>query len=1366
MRLAERRWSSCLAALVLTVSLLLSACPAGRAASIETTEALPASKEEIRIRTAEEFLAFAQSCSFDAWSRDKTVYLEHDIALDGTAFQPIATFGGVFDGQGHTISGLTLDGSFAPIGLFRVLQEQGTIQNLHLSATVAPTGDGENTGGLVGENHGKILHCSVTGSISGKVNTGGIAGINMQTGSIQSCTSGGQITGSSRTGGIVGCNNGRISECTNAAYVNNESSDAVLDPSDIDLDFSLDMQNLTSPEALTSVCDSGGIAGYSSGQILSSKNTGVVGYPHFGYNAGGIAGRSCGYIFRCENSGYICGRKDVGGVAGQLEPEVEMILSEDYLTTLSGQFENLSVLVDRAGSHASGAGASVQSHLGDLQGYLGAAQSAVISLRPDSIDDVLDGPNREALDALRQAVGGMEGCARDIGSTVGSSAATLGNDAGSITDQISAIADTLSLASEELKKEPVTDTSLEQLEDIRQGKALLCRNSGSVYGDVNTGGIAGCMSVEAGLDPEDDLSIEVPTSQRKRYQLKTIIQSCTNTGKVTGKHSYVGSICGRMDLGLITNSEGYGQIESESGNYVGGIAGQTCATVQSCFSKCILSGGDYVGGIVGNGLEEAANGSFSRVADCYSMVEIDRYAQYAGAVSGGDAGSFAGNFFVSGTLAGIDHTSYEGMAQPLSYTEFMALEAPASAGDQVSPGFSLPNAFKTLSVRFVADDTVIQTQTVPYGGAIPAEDYPEIPPKDGCSARWDQEELDDLQFDTVVTVQYTQYVTALPSFEKRENGRSVFFVSGRFAPGDAITVTAQPASPATFPQIPNDTWEGIVRCFTGTVLYREVLEQWHIEIPDDGTERHIIRYLPCRETSDHLAIFVKQAEGWVPVDGEAVGSYLSFPCNGTSVEIAVISYRHIWWVWLLTIVVLAAFPGLLRLAVGKFRKPKKPATVIGDEECVHCMTQNPPKKRRWIFLCLPAVLLLMAGVGIWAFLQSDVKTGLDAWQLVSQLRSREQFAAALSVTAGAGDSESNFQVHIEKTTDDGSCIAVIGQEPLELYCSGGVVYLENGKAFQIRSDHTDLTEYAAGIFRSAKITETDGIYTVTVPGSDAMAMLSTLISSQADKISAVHTLTLSLAAQNGLLSGVTCSSEGTLTEEETPYKLEATLTVLPPDPELAIPDAVRAAISDDTDAPIPLSDQLIALGKGWMDLNSRSLIAADITLSADCGPLVICEDVTIHRQRDKDTTIGCLQKDDYAIYFTDQKLCTGSGTSLSLEQQPLVESAKLLDIACELCMNADCSFQDDCYTVALGEKEMESVVQIIAPEAADLPIHLTNGVLNVYMSNGAISRITISCSGSMEILVAEVEVSVSANIQIREPDEAFSIPQRVYSALG
>ena len=330
----------------------------------ETTEATAPKAEEtemeiISISTEDDLIALAASCTLDAWSWEKHVVLEADLDLTGLTFSPIATFGGTFDGQGHTIRGLAITDALSPAGLICTLQPTGRVENLHIEGSVAPAGGPVSTGGLVGENYGTIENCSFTGTVSGGWATGGLVGENKASGVLRGCRTGGTVDGENRTGGLVGCNLGVIEDCENAAYVNIESVDPGIDLSDLDLTFSLDLTKLSELSTANIATDTGGVAGYNAGTISAARNTATIGYPHIGYNTGGIVGRTCGQLVDCVNTGAVNGRKDVGGVAGQVEPYIEMQLDDKTTKKLQTQLNELSDLVDKAASDAEGSAGGV-----------------------------------------------------------------------------------------------------------------------------------------------------------------------------------------------------------------------------------------------------------------------------------------------------------------------------------------------------------------------------------------------------------------------------------------------------------------------------------------------------------------------------------------------------------------------------------------------------------------------------------------------------------------------------------------------------------------------------------------------------------------------------------------------------------------------------------------------------------------------------------------------------------------------------------------------------------------------------------------------------------------------------------------------
>jgi len=100
-------------------------------------------EKEFFINTKEELCDFANLSDFYTFE-NQTIKLGGDIVInEGNAIEwsektpeirwkPISNFKGVFDGQGHTISGIYVRGFNAPIGLFSETDKSCTIQNLKL----------------------------------------------------------------------------------------------------------------------------------------------------------------------------------------------------------------------------------------------------------------------------------------------------------------------------------------------------------------------------------------------------------------------------------------------------------------------------------------------------------------------------------------------------------------------------------------------------------------------------------------------------------------------------------------------------------------------------------------------------------------------------------------------------------------------------------------------------------------------------------------------------------------------------------------------------------------------------------------------------------------------------------------------------------------------------------------------------------------------------------------------------------------------------------------------------------------------------------------------------------------------------------
>lgn len=341
--------------------------------------------DAIHISTTEDLLAFAQNCSVDTWSKDKIFLLDNDLRLDDIDFAPIPSFGGVFVGQGHTISGLSLSGGSNHMGLFRYIQEDGAIYQLSVSGSVTAESSHSGLSLLAGVNRGVIGNCHVSGSLNGGERSGGIAGINESTGVIMNCSASGNVCGKHLIGGIAGENLGSISGSQNHCDVNIVAGDNNIDLSSIDFDAAL--TDILTTENAASVTDIGGITGSNSGIIRACVNDGSVGYPHVGYNIGGIAGSQSGYIEGCINYGALNGRKDIGGIAGQMEPSSKLQFDEDTLKKLNEEFHKLNDLLTKLDRDTSDSSSSLTGQIDQLLNSVEGAQNAVDNILTNASDD-------------------------------------------------------------------------------------------------------------------------------------------------------------------------------------------------------------------------------------------------------------------------------------------------------------------------------------------------------------------------------------------------------------------------------------------------------------------------------------------------------------------------------------------------------------------------------------------------------------------------------------------------------------------------------------------------------------------------------------------------------------------------------------------------------------------------------------------------------------------------------------------------------------------------------------------------------------------------------------------------------------------
>jgi hypothetical protein len=285
-------------------------------------------------------------------SAEYTVYyfkLNNDITLVSSNFTPIAghfstaiEFNGIFDGNYHTISGLTITGSSSAVGLFSETNH-GVIKNLGL-INVNVSGH-FYVGGLVGvtSNTGTntILNCYVTGNVTGDNYVGGMIGYNEASGTntLTNCYTTGNVTGDTYVGGLVGNSpGGTYSNCFSSANVTGNQDVGGLVGYERDL-------NLSYCYATGSVNANGTVGGNIGGMV----GTGAI-----GSNGPGIQ--------HCYATGNVNGNGTGGGNVGGLFGKV---------TGMNSVVTNNISSCYATGSVTGGTSASLWCCTGGLIGYSG-----------------------------------------------------------------------------------------------------------------------------------------------------------------------------------------------------------------------------------------------------------------------------------------------------------------------------------------------------------------------------------------------------------------------------------------------------------------------------------------------------------------------------------------------------------------------------------------------------------------------------------------------------------------------------------------------------------------------------------------------------------------------------------------------------------------------------------------------------------------------------------------------------------------------------------------------------------------------------------------------------------------------------------
>ncbi len=583
------------------------------------------------IYTAEQ-LNLIGMCRYE-WDADFKLMADIDLsAVDGKdgrpAFNVIGMeyypFTGVFDGNGHKISRLTVAGN-EYVGLFGMLGFDAEVRDLavvdanviglsepwfdtfewpafyvgalvgyndggnviHCYSTGVVGGYSYDVGGLIGANTGTVIRCFSTATVSGDSSVGGLIGYNRdENGVVDRCYSTGAVTGDYAVGGVVGANSGTVDHCYSTGTI--DGSEYV-----------------------------GGLVGENNRGITNSYSAGTVHgtVSDVGGLVGGDVGRVLYGVWNMETSGLS------GSAGGVGLTTAEMM--DPYMLGLNGFGNDPNWILDTSKDYP---------HLA----WEGTTGQVVSEPDVDWLEGKGTAEDPYRIDTAAQLVSlGRAGALCDRHFVLGADIdldPNLPNGQAFPQAVIPAFAGVLDGAGHSVSHLTVTGgTKLGLFGRLERGAKV--KNLGVTDAAISG---SGRYSVYAGA--------------LAGYADHAAVTDCHSTGTITGggRFSAIGGLLGYNEAGTVTHCYSNAVVSStDQYSPAGGLIGENRGNVSRCHSTGAVSGNESVGGLVGS---NTRGGTLSR---CYCIAVVAGESRVGGLV--GSNSSLVAQCYSTGTASGAEN---------------------------------------------------------------------------------------------------------------------------------------------------------------------------------------------------------------------------------------------------------------------------------------------------------------------------------------------------------------------------------------------------------------------------------------------------------------------------------------------------------------------------------------------------------------------------------------------------------------------------------------------------------------------------------------------------------------------------------------
>ena len=380
------------------------------------------------------------------------------------------------------------------------------------------------------------------------------------------------------------------------------------------------------------------------------------------------------------------------------------------------------------------------------------------------------------------------------------------------------------------------------------------------------------------------------------------------------------------------------------------------------------------------------------------------------------------------------------------------------------------------------------------------------------------------------------------------------------------------------------------------------------------------------------------------------------------------------------------------------------------------------KKRTSRWLIAACVLAILCALLLVLGLKFNLLDALHLGNLLQESLEKPEVSADLSLSLHYEEQSVELSTALFRETDETGNLYGLSSDALQLYFADGRVIFDNGRAYTLDDVLPAIPVTGKGLLKLLPMAEIktvrqeqDTLYQLTVSGE--------LLHRQIESLPENGSLYVEFTEQNDLLTRVDLHY---LAEDR---ELSALVT-LRPDRSHTIPDTVEQARTAEN---LPSVREFEPLAKALYALAGEPVMAAQLHVSADCGPVALT--------------------DTMQLYRTESGVYLDRWNKLKKMESVTFSTDALLGLGYQLCREGRISRTEDSgsYNLIFPAQRIKDAFVEMIPEIALLPISYDDGALLLTVEENRLTSAKVDVSGSMPVVIAKVEIALGLELCPAEP---------------